>query len=74
MAKTTRRQTEPPVSQQNEAADLPRPGNEPPPTAETPSHDQIAERAYSRYLSRAGAEGSDVEDWLEAERELKHRR
>ena len=38
-----------------------------------PTHDEIAEAAYHRYLRRQGAGGSDFEDWLEAERELRAR-
>lgn len=36
----------------------------------TPTHDEIAEAAYRRYLSRGGGHGQDFDDWLEAEREL----
>jgi hypothetical protein len=32
--------------------------------------DDVARRAYDLFLSRGGAEGHDVEDWLEAERQL----
>src|ERR1039457_4436590 len=32
--------------------------------------DQIQSRAYEIYESRGSAPGSDVEDWLQAEREL----
>jgi hypothetical protein len=39
-----------------------------------PSHNEIAEVAYLRYLSRGGAHGQDVDDWMEAERELRARR
>lgn len=35
-----------------------------------PSDREIAERAYARYQERGGADGADLEDWLEAEREL----
>jgi hypothetical protein len=35
-----------------------------------PSHDEIATRAYDRYLQRGAAHGDDLADWLEAEREL----
>ena len=38
-----------------------------------PSEDDIRLRAYHRYLERGGGQGSDFEDWLEAERELKPR-
>ena len=31
-----------------------------------------ARRAYELYLARGGAHGHDVEDWLQAERELNH--
>lgn len=41
--------------------------------AASPSHDQIAEAAYRRYLNRGGEHGRDLEDWVEAERELRRR-
>jgi hypothetical protein len=36
-----------------------------------PSDEDIRMRAYQRFLERGGGHGSDFEDWLEAERELK---
>jgi hypothetical protein len=39
----------------------------------SPTHDEIAEAAYHRYLSRQGGGGSDFDDWLEAERDLRSR-
>jgi len=38
-----------------------------------PTHDEIAVAAYHRYLSRQGAGGSDFDDWVEAERDLRSR-
>jgi Protein of unknown function (DUF2934) len=35
-----------------------------------PSDDAIASRAYELFLARGAQHGSDVEDWLQAEREL----
>ena len=35
----------------------------------TPS-DAVASRAYERFLERGSEHGHDVDDWLEAEREL----
>ncbi len=35
-----------------------------------PSETQIEERAYELYLERGCEHGRDIEDWLEAEREL----
>lgn len=32
--------------------------------------DAVARRAYELFLARGGAHGSDVEDWLRAEREI----
>ena len=32
---------------------------------------RVAELAYARYQSRGGEDGHDVEDWLEAEREVR---
>jgi hypothetical protein len=37
----------------------------------TVTDDEIARRAYDLFLSRRGEHGHDVEDWLQAERELK---
>jgi hypothetical protein len=33
--------------------------------------EQIAERAYYIFLERGGAGGSEVDDWLQAEQELR---
>jgi hypothetical protein len=35
-----------------------------------PTHDEIAQLAYSLYESRGRQEGHQVEDWLGAEQEL----
>ena len=35
------------------------------------NHEVIAQRAYALYLSRGRENGHDVEDWLQAERELR---
>ncbi len=40
-------------------------------STELPSKEEIERRAYELYLARGGAHGHDIEDWLEAERELK---
>ena len=39
--------------------------------ASGPNEDEIRHRAYLRYLERGGGPGSDFDDWLQAERELK---
>jgi hypothetical protein len=58
---------------QNAAPDQPD-SNEPAPQTnhrgDTPSHDQIAERAYAIYLERGGDHGLDEDDWIQAEQEL----
>ena len=41
---------------------------------EGPTHDEIEIRAYERYLERGASDGDEVNDWLEAERELLQRR
>jgi len=33
-------------------------------------HDEIAVRAYELYLEHGGDDGHDLDDWLQAEREL----
>jgi Protein of unknown function (DUF2934) len=35
-----------------------------------PTYDDIAQKAYERYLNRGATDGRDFEDWIEAEREL----
>jgi DUF2934 family protein len=35
-----------------------------------PTHEEIEVRAYQLYIERGGTDGSDVDDWLQAEREL----
>jgi len=34
------------------------------------SKDDVAQRAYELFLARGRVDGNDVEDWLEAERQL----
>ena len=38
-----------------------------------PSYDDIAQAAYLRYLNRGGTHGSDFDDWVEAERDLRRK-
>ena len=33
--------------------------------------DAVAKRAYEIYRNRGGSDGADLDDWLEAERQLK---
>lgn len=40
----------------------------------SPSEEEIARRAYERYLTRGGADGSPEQDWLAAEDELRRER
>lgn len=34
------------------------------------TYEDVARRAYDLFLSRGGQHGQDIEDWLEAERQL----
>ncbi len=34
------------------------------------SREEVEQRAYQRFLDRGGLDGRDIDDWLEAEREL----
>ena len=58
------------------AADMPTHvgGVHEPDAANGPTYDEIADAAYHRYLRRGGRDGADVDDWFEAERELRSRR
>jgi hypothetical protein len=42
-----------------------------PPANVVPSHKVIAERAYAKWVARGCMGGDAVQDWLEAEAELK---
>lgn len=43
----------------------------PDPVFTVPDTDRIAQRAFARYESRGREDGRDLDDWLEAERELR---
>jgi len=45
-------------------------GASPKPKVAQPPHEEIELVAYQVFLERGGAHGHDLEDWLEAEREL----
>jgi len=51
------------------AAQMPERSKEIPQNEST--NEQIRQRAYCIYISRAGAPGDEVQDWLQAERELR---
>ena len=38
-----------------------------------PTYAEIAQAAYERYLQRGQSDGRDLDDWIEAERELRDR-
>lgn len=35
-----------------------------------PTHDEIQQRAYAIHIKRGGHDGNDLDDWLQAEKEL----
>ncbi len=37
---------------------------------QAPDRDAVARRAYERFVQRGGEHGRDLEDWVEAEKEL----
>jgi hypothetical protein len=39
-----------------------------------PTHQDIATLAYRKFLTRGGQDGRAIDDWLEAERELRRGR
>ena len=44
------------------------------PFKQAPTHDEIAARAFMIFLARGGDHGHDVDDWLQAEAELRAER
>ncbi len=47
----------------------PKPGR--PPTGPAPSEDEVRALAYRLFQARGGEPGHELEDWLQAERELR---
>ncbi len=43
----------------------------PTPARNSPSHEQIARRAYEIFEARGGQQGNPEQDWFQAERELR---
>ena len=43
------------------------------PAEGSPTREEIELRAYQIYMERGGADGQDMDDWLQAERELVER-
>ncbi len=41
---------------------------------DSPTREEIEHRAYEIYIARGGEHGSDLEDWIQAERELREQR
>jgi hypothetical protein len=56
--------------QEQQDSDLTSPIIETPAAESFPTNEQIQARAYEIYLERGGGEGSEIDDWLQAEREL----
>jgi len=46
------------------------PESQPQTASGAPAREEIELRAYQIYVERGGAQGQDVEDWVQAEREL----
>jgi hypothetical protein len=55
----------------NIQSDIEQPALESPTAEQSPTLEQIEMRAYEIYLERGGSDGSDTDDWLRAERELR---
>jgi hypothetical protein len=49
---------------------MPEPAPFAPPRTTQPTASEIAERAFEIYCARGGLHGHDLDDWLQAEREL----
>jgi hypothetical protein len=56
------------ISRKHNVVKMPRTDVSHPASEITP--DAIARRAYEIYMDRGGANGHDIDDWLQAEREL----
>jgi hypothetical protein len=63
-------EAEPPAHEHHVTPTTPTPTPTPTPGA-PPSHQAIAARAYARFVARGRNNGNDLDDWLQAERELR---
>ena len=52
------------------ASPAPTPATAPPAVVFDATHADIARRAYELYLARGSRHGQDVDDWIQAQREL----
>ena len=55
---------------ESEASSAPQGGEVNPSAADSPHLDEIRIRAYEIFMERGAQTGHDLEDWLQAEREL----
>ena len=44
-----------------------------PPIKNAPTTEEISRRAFENHIERGGIHGCDLDDWLQAERELRER-
>lgn len=73
MAKSRRRESrDSNISAFNEAVGAPQSTGDT--RAANGQKERIAERAYELYVTRGAGDGRDLDDWLEAERDLARRR
>ena len=73
MAKKSTESAARPTTRRRAAGAASSPGAAADKAVRNPTHEEIAEAAYRRYLNRGGENGRDFDDWLEAERELRER-
>jgi hypothetical protein len=59
------------MSQSSAAKAAPSPEARNPNLQREPTNDDIRQRAYEIYISRANGPGDEVQDWLQAESELR---
>jgi hypothetical protein len=46
--------------------------SQPQPPAQTPTLERVQQRAYELFLARGQEPGHELDDWIQAERELMH--
>ena len=71
--RTTTKSASPPRPKATTPKKSPAPGATRASTPNGSQEDAIARRAYEIYQARGGDHGADVEDWLQAEREIRSR-
>lgn len=70
MPKTAKTKNQAASIEQDSSIEQTAPSPDAPQAITAPTEEEVAQRAYEIFLERGSDHGNDIEDWLQAEREL----